>query len=177
MELLYQVPKRKVTDWTAAPYHDERWHELQYPTKQAVFHAITKAARVTQEGLITYEPKEITVNWNANVGEVVWLNAPMSVVDPKVETEFRKHAEKWSNETAHISSATELVLHPSYQRIIGLGPAVLPLILKDLAQEPKDWFWALKAITGGSPVAPEHAGNMRKMTDAWIKWGREHGYI
>ena len=51
-----------------------------------------------------------------------------------------------------------------------------PLILAELNHEPDDWFWALHAITGASPVPAEIRGNVRQMTDAWLQWGVSQGY-
>ncbi len=99
------------------------------------------------------------------------------VVESPVEREFLEHAKKWSDETAYFSSSTQIVLHPSYQRIIGLGPDVLPFIFRDLLSEDRDWFWALLAITGDNPVAPEDAGDVPKMLQSWLRWGKDHGYI
>jgi hypothetical protein len=65
---------------------------------------------------------------------------------------------------------------PSYQRIIGLGPAVLPFLLRELEREPDHWFWALKAITGADPVPPSSRGKVREMARFWIEWGRQQGY-
>jgi hypothetical protein len=70
-----------------------------------------------------------------------------------------------------------MVIHPSYQRIIGLGPDVIPYILKELEQNGGHWFWALQALTGENPVADEDAGRIRKMKEVWLNWGREKGYI
>ncbi len=68
-------------------------------------------------------------------------------------------------------------MHPAYQRIIGLGPAVIPLILADLARQPDHWFWALRALTGEDPVPAEARGRVKAMADAWLQWGRENGYL
>lgn len=208
--------RKKSSEWTQVPSHDEHWDEPHYAAKDMGVQIVMKGAKFAKTGVITYSPlaskenhwkiglsetgiasqkkiavwkdrfakKEILVfgitadretNWSPR--NLVHLNTPTSGIDPRVEKEFRHHAEKWNQETAHISSATELVLHPSYQRIIGLGPAVLPLIFQDLVKEPKDWFWALTAITGASPVKPEDAGIMRKMTHAWLQWGLENYYL
>jgi hypothetical protein len=35
----------------------------------------------------------------------------------------------------------------------------------------------LKAITGEDPVMPEHAGNLSDMTNAWLRWARQHNYL
>lgn len=45
----------------------------------------------------------------------------------------------------------EMAMHPAYQRIIGLGPEVAPLLLRELERQPDHWFWALKALTGADP--------------------------
>jgi hypothetical protein len=90
---------------------------------------------------------------------------------------FRTLVDRWRKETAHISSISKLVMHPSYQRIIGMGPAVIPIILRELQRDPDYWFWALTSITGEDPVNPEDIGDIPKMAEAWLKWGRDHDYI
>jgi hypothetical protein len=77
-----------------------------------------------------------------------------------------------------VSKVTKRILHPAYQKIIGLGEAAIPLILQDLsANGPDDWFWALTAITDENPIKKEMAGNMAAMTEAWLQWGRNAGYL
>ncbi|WP_333155627.1 hypothetical protein [Microcoleus sp. SVA1_A1] len=44
------------------------------------------------------------------------------------------------------NSSTYLFFIP-YQRIIGMGQPVVPLIFRDLEQKSDYWFWALRAIT------------------------------
>jgi hypothetical protein len=89
---------------------------------------------------------------------------------------FQELARQWREETAHFSSQTQMAMHPAYQRIIGLGPGVLPLIFRELERSPDFWFWALRAITRENPVGPEDAGKVRKMTEAWLAFARERGY-
>jgi len=74
-----------------------------------------------------------------------------------------------------MSSITQMAIHPSYQRIIGMGQPAVPLILKELQQNPSYWFWALGAITGQNPA--EKAGTFDEVVEAWLKWGRAKGYI
>jgi hypothetical protein len=93
-----------------------------------------------------------------------------------LESLFDDLVRRWKEERGPTSSTTELALCPSYQRIIGLGPAVLPLLLQALERAPDHWFWALKAITGADPVPPPQRGKMREMAQAWIAWGRAQGY-
>ena len=95
------------------------------------------------------------------------------------ETEqlFQQLAQKWRDETAFTSSVHDLILHPSYQEIIGLGRPVLPLILKSLQQTPEFWFWALQSITRVDPVPASHVGNVELMAADWIGWGKKSGII
>jgi len=90
---------------------------------------------------------------------------------------FKELTERWREETLVLSSSTDVATHPAYQRIIGLGPQVILLILADLEKEPDHWFWALKAVTGEDPVSPDDRGRLPAMTAAWLKWGRENGWI
>lgn len=98
-------------------------------------------------------------------------------VDQSTEILFRELASKWREETRLSSSILNKVMNLSYQRIIGLGQKVVPLILKDLQQKPEHWFWALTAITGENPIAEEDEGNIRKMTESWLRFGKERGWI
>lgn len=84
---------------------------------------------------------------------------------------------QWEKETAVVSSVTQMAMHPSYQQIIGMGPAAIPLILNEMAVKPGHWFWALKSISGEDPVPPENRGRVREMTEAWLHWGREQNYL
>lgn len=86
---------------------------------------------------------------------------------------FKRLSASWRREVAHCSCVSEMAMHPAYQRIIGLGPAVVPLLLRELERRPDHWFWALKAITGADPVPPEDRGRVGKMTAAWLKWAKE----
>ena len=105
---------------------------------------------------------------------------PISLPNP-IETsptiarsqQFQTLAERWKRETRFFGSVEDKVLHPSYQRIIGMGAVAVPMILDDLdLNGPADWFWALTAITGENPITEDMAGNMNSMTEAWLRWGK-----
>ena len=94
------------------------------------------------------------------------------------EQRFKKLANTWKSETELFSKISKRVMHPAYQKIIGMGEAAIPLILNDLAKHgPDDWFWALTAITDANPIGEAQAGNMAAMTEAWLQWGRNAGYL
>lgn len=90
---------------------------------------------------------------------------------------FHSLAEAWRQDVRFTSSLTEMILHPMYQRIIGMGLAAVPFLLRELEQKPDHWFWALTAITGADPVPAEDRGKLRKMAEAWLRWGKEQGLI
>ncbi|CAN5126465.1 hypothetical protein BH20ACI1_BH20ACI1_27790 [soil metagenome] len=95
----------------------------------------------------------------------------------RIEKEFNVLAEQWYLETLHSSGYLDKVLHPAYQRIIGLGKDVIPLILRELQDAPTDWFWALRALTGEDPTTAAQSGKKTEMAKAWLKWGKENDYI
>jgi len=98
---------------------------------------------------------------------------------PPVETmeaRFRRLEAVWLADVGYSSSSTELRGHPAFLEIIGMGEAVVPLMLRDLEERPRLWVWALPQITGADPVPATDRGNIAKMSDAWLRWGREHGY-
>jgi hypothetical protein len=93
---------------------------------------------------------------------------------------FHEHADRWKDETAHLSSESKAIAHPSYLRIIGLsrkstGNELERLILNELESEPDIWFAALKAVTGEDPVKQEH--DFDESVEAWLAWGRDKGII
>lgn len=90
---------------------------------------------------------------------------------------FSSASMKWKEETKYCSSMTKILLHPAYQRIIGLGPDVVPFVLRDLADTGAHWSWALQALTGENPVAPENEGRPKRMAEDWIKWGKNKNLL
>ena len=95
----------------------------------------------------------------------------------EIEAEFHRLAAEWKDETAHLSSPEMIAAHRAYQEIIGMGKDAIPFILQDLQKSPSQWFWALRAIAGDSPIRPEDRGDVDAMTDAWLDWGRRDRYI
>lgn len=105
------------------------------------------------------------------------LRAPEQYLTDERELErtFSALAEQWRADTVFLSSVEKMAMHPAYQRIIGLGPQALPLLLRELQGRPDHWFWALHAISGEDP-APADA-TFDQAVQAWLEWGRCQGYI
>ena len=91
--------------------------------------------------------------------------------------EFERLAAEWKQDTWYLSSPTAIAMHPAYQQIISMGDLAVPLILEDLERDPAQWFWALRAITGQSPVRESDYGNVEAMRDAWLAWGQQQMMI
>lgn len=100
----------------------------------------------------------------------------ITTADP-TERMFRELARVWKTDTLYLSSPPAMAKHWAYQQIIDLGPPVVPLLLRELRSKPDFWFAALRALTGANPVAPEDAGKVQAMADAWVKWGEANHLI
>ena len=97
----------------------------------------------------------------------------------EAEIKFQSLVEAWRLERGAKASITEAAMCPAYQSLLGMGPDVVPLLLKQLRSEgdkPDHWFWALKAITGADPVSANDRGNLKRMAAAWLEWGSLQGY-
>lgn len=93
-----------------------------------------------------------------------------------LEENFLQLSQQWRQETGMLSVVSKMVIHPAYQRIVGMGQPVIPLIFRELEREPDHWFWALQSITGENPVSVDRRGDIVQMAAAWLEWGKAHGY-
>src|SRR4051794_3564044 len=98
--------------------------------------------------------------------------APETVPAESVEQRFRRLEAIWEEETLYLSDAHRIIEHPAFQEILRLGEDVVPFMLRDLEKAPGHWVWALPRITGANPVPASDGGNIRKMSEAWVRWGR-----
>ena len=63
-----------------------------------------------------------------------------------IETRLLELAQQWRRETGMMSLVTKMSMHPAYQRIIGMGQPVVPLIKPILA-----WDIPLNTYPGQNP--------------------------
>jgi hypothetical protein len=110
-------------------------------------------------------------------GFIVQHDTHIDVDWGNLEREFSLLAQQWRRDTMAMSSDKDIVLHPAYYQMIGMGRPALPLILRELKERGGHWFLALRAITRENPVKPEDKGRIPNMTAAWLRWGEEHGYL
>ena len=92
-----------------------------------------------------------------------------------VAVRFEDLCWEWHRTRDPFSSGVEKFVTPAYQQIIGMGPEAVPLILRALAREIDDWFWALRSITGADPVPEEHLGDLEAMRRDWFAWAKDSG--
>ncbi len=103
-------------------------------------------------------------------------SANTATAGPEWQQRFHELVATWKRERGPYSSSARLAEHPAYQKIIRMGPDVLPLLLRELEREPDHWFRALSALTGANPVPAHSSGKIREMAAAWLRWAREQGY-
>ena len=97
-------------------------------------------------------------------------------VSDESRAKFDRLAREWRSAIRYVSSLSQMVTHPAYQRIIGMGVDAIPLMLERLRRQPEHWFWALKSISGEDPVPEEARGDIEAMSRTWLSWGHQHGY-
>lgn len=79
---------------------------------------------------------------------------------------------------SHHSSMTAIYRHPGFAELMGGGDAVVKLMLEDLREDPHwYWFWPLHSITKDNPIKDGHQGYLDKVTEDWLEWGKDNGYL
>jgi deoxycytidine triphosphate deaminase len=97
------------------------------------------------------------------------------VSEESIKETFDALAQEWREDTRLLSSVSKMVMHSAYQKIIGMGEAAIPLLLRELEQTRDHWLWALAAISREDPASPND--DFDQAVNAWLDWGRQRGYI
>ena len=100
-----------------------------------------------------------------------------SPIDAQKVSEFYFYKEKWKKETAALSSPASIRMNRNYQKIIGLGNSIIPLILAELERQPDDWFYALEMLTKDEENPTTEEMGFTESVKAWVNWGKNKGYI
>ncbi len=96
---------------------------------------------------------------------------------PALEEVFNGLVDSWTNDTGGYSVTSRRYAHPSYQAIVGMGKAVVPLILRRLEQHPDWWFEALTALAKPKTNPVRKGSTFSEAVDAWLEWGRRNQLI
>lgn len=101
-----------------------------------------------------------------------------SSVASSPEQQFNKLADQWERETRNMSSIADIINHSSYKAIVAMGMPALKFILRRMKTRPAFWFDALRQLTQKidpvDPIHPHMYGDLKQMTEAWLRWGNEH---
>lgn len=157
------------TDWHEPA--EESWHESERPQDDLQWR-LELIDWFVRTGGVGRDPQLLA--------EALAEAQPVEAIDP-LEERFRLQADKWDRETRHLSSTTQRIMHPSYQAILGMGQEhreeMIRLLILDMQQQRRAWFWALSYLTQDNPINPADAGKMDKMIKAWVKWGERKGIL
>jgi hypothetical protein len=104
-------------------------------------------------------------------------STPKTVAANSVDEQFRALDRQWREETQFFSDPARITRHPAFQAVIALGEEVVPILLRELDRAPTLWVWALPVITGENPVPNADRGQIPKMGEIWVKWGRDKGLV
>jgi len=115
---------------------------------------------------------------SSRIGRYLMATMPVEDVPRPASESFERRLRdletQWKTDTEFLSDARKIINHSAFKAIIALGKDVVPILLRDLETKSL-WVWALPEITDEDPVPAIDGGNIRKMAEAWIKWGREKG--
>jgi len=92
-----------------------------------------------------------------------------------LEANFNRLVRTWKQATGYYSITTRRYAHASYQEMLVMGKAIIPLILRELQERPDWWFEALKALTKEDPTKP--TDNFHAAVESWVRWGKERNLI
>lgn len=101
----------------------------------------------------------------------------LSPDNTRIGENFVELANRWHEETDHLSSPSRITDNDTYLKIISMGESVIPFILRDLKKRGGDWYRALRILSGTDQVPIEDRGDVPRMKESWLRWGRNRGYI
>jgi hypothetical protein len=105
-------------------------------------------------------------------------------------SDYRREMSKYAHETAVLSFTAWK--HPSCIALRGMGKRIVPFLFRDLetiyaSSHPHQLyigricthllFILLSEFTEANPVAERDRGRVPAIAKAWLKWGRDNGYL
>jgi len=90
---------------------------------------------------------------------------------------FFRLAAEWKTGRNPTGTVSRMIAHPAYRAIIRMGPDVIPFVLEELKRDPDEWFYALAKLSGENPVPDASRGRFPQMVEAWVRWGKDNGYL
>ncbi len=123
-------------------------------------------------------PTSVRFVLHTNLGETTVTTSRDSQHQDRIRRDFRNLANWWHDATDALSVTAMKMEHPAYRQILDeLGQAAIGPILEDLRDRGGHWFHALSQLTG-LPIAPFQArGDLQRVKDYWLTWGKTNYYI
>jgi hypothetical protein len=106
--------------------------------------------------------------------KAAWLSQQERV---DVKAEFRRLSAQLNERFAGRALLTQRLFSEEYTAIIGLGPRVVPFLLRDLQKAVSPWFWALRALTRSDPAKNVNPGDFVAVAACWIQWGKDQNIL
>jgi len=159
---------------------------LNVNTKTAAVAFFMGATLVSTSSWITPQAGELQmlpttkIEWRyRSIGVETFVNADIAAL-----IKFRDLSREWKKQRGAMSSITGMSMLRPYQQIIGMGKDALPFILAELKEEaddPDQWFWALSIIAEANDLIPPQIGanvqgDYQAMAQVWLEWGGQQGY-
>jgi hypothetical protein len=155
--------------------------QVTYEFSRRAVRAATSASSIGKDGFVVFGTCKSSDFRTFDYLQIVEaLASPIAAgadLESALEKKFSTLRDEWKAGVALSSSAVDMILHPAYQKIIGMGSSALPLLLRELEREPDHWFWALASISCENPVPMDDAGDLDRMAMRWLAWGRTRGLI
>lgn len=85
--------------------------------------------------------------------------------------------DEWQTACEYFSSTRQKVNHPAFRQLLARAGESVPFLLSTLTTSPSHAILVLHAITGEDPVPNDKKGDLPRMADAWIEWGKSKGIL
>ncbi|AKF84939.1 hypothetical protein OWM54_13945 [Myxococcus sp. MISCRS1] len=96
--------------------------------------------------------------------------SPSSERFDALAAEWERHCE----EHREASNPFVFVQHPSFESLVGLGRAAVPLIIERYRHGSVFWGAALRRITGVTTFGEGVVGDLEANRRGWLKWWDAH---
>ncbi len=84
--------------------------------------------------------------------------------------DFDKLANEWEIGTMHLSSSRQMEEHPAFQKLVDLGPKIIPLAMERFKRN-LGVYWCLVLLKlVDNPPDIRVDGDMVEMRKRWIEW-------